>query len=657
MALVAAGFVLAAFAWLPRAGAQTRPVRMPVSRPSPASSPTPAPTPAPTPEEAQAVLQSLYGAEFKRVIATKETDDDLALANKLYAAAISSKDQPVLLAVLCEKIWELACKDPGGLRVLLDSQHLLERTSATLCAASADKLLDAMQKAYAIAKAADRAEAGDTLISLMEDRADAQAKSGDANIAADLIRKAIGVANAINSSAKEELQAKLAAISARQRTFAQIEGLMAILKTKPQDKATRERIVNLYLIDLDDPAGAAKVVNEDCEESLRTYLPLAAGNGGALAEEACLELAAWYQSLAGKNPAGKLTLLQRAKSFYELYLRKHKTADLARKAAELKLKEVRDTLIKLNPALAVGRPVFTDQATEDAFDRGVRYLWSVQKEDGSWKEGMNNHGYPTALAGLAMLESGYAVRDARMVKAFKWLSTLKTNHTIALGAVARCWTVASLSAPGTFDDSIKKDVEFLVLCAGDGSYYQYTYPGSRTRDGEAFASEFALEGVWAGASVKMQVPKKYWETALQFWTGRQNSDGGWGEFMRDRSRPPSTAAGLASLLICQEQLGQSPDTMLELPSVKSAVAWLERNHSGAVDGDSYELHQYLYFLSRAGQRAGTTTLGKIDWYKTGCDALKKLQKGDGSWEGREGLEVSTAQAILFLATGAKIPAK
>jgi hypothetical protein len=654
---IAAGLMCAAAVGPRQAEAQlTRPAKPPKPSTGPATAPTPAS--GPTAEEALAVFNSLYGEEYNRVLAAKDTDGEIALANKLYAAAISSKDQPTLLAVLCEKIWELACKDGAGLRLILDSERLLARTAPALHQASSEKLLDALQKAYASAKGPQHSEAGEALINVLEERADTRSKA-DPNTAADLLRKAVTVALAIGSTSKDDLQAKLAVLTARQKTLSQIDALGAILAAKPQDKATREKIINLYLVDLDDPAGAAKAVNEDCEESLRTYLPLAAGKVDALAEEACLELAGWYESLAKKYTGGKLTLLLRAKGYYEQYLRKHKAQDLSAKKAELTLKDLKETLVKLNPALAVGRPVFADKAMGDVFERGVRFLWAAQKEDGSWKAQPGDPPLPTALICVGMMESGCGARDAHLNKALKWLSAQKTNQTYVLGLRSQCWALGALSSPGSFGDELKKDVELLITGTTDGSWNSYCYPGSRTRDGDAVSSQYGLLGLWAGANGKLPIPKKYWEMALGFWTGRQNSDGGWGNYPRDWSHAPSTAAGLLCLLMCQEQLGQARETSLELPAVKSAIAYLEKNHQGMLNNqDPFgEQHLYLYLLGRAGTQAGTTTLGKLEWFKSGCDALKKQQKSDGSWDGRDGAEMSTAQAILFLAAGAQIPPK
>jgi hypothetical protein len=606
-------------------------------------------------DEAADVFNSLYGEEYKRVAASRDVADDVALANKLFSAAASSKDQPQLVAVLCEKIWELASKDSAGVPALLGSQRLLERVAPASRQAMGDKLLDALQKAYTIAKPPQRGEAGEALVAVLEERADAKARAGDLTAAADLLRKAVGVAGAIASLAKDDIQNRLAALQFRQKTLAQIELLQAGLRASPNDKASREKIIYAYLVDLDDPAAAGKLLSADCEESLRTYVPLAGGSPEALAEEACLELAGWYDSLSKRTPAARLPMLLRSRAYYAQYLRKHKAADLAAKKVELQLKDLDEILAKLSPALALRRPVFADPAITEAFEKAIDFLWAAQKEDGSWKEYPGFQTGSTALIALAMLESGCSPHDPRLGKSLKWLSSQKTNQTYVLALRCNCWTLAGRALPGAFADELRRDVGQLASSTADGSFRYTCMSDGKLRDGDNSNSQYGLSGVAAGAAGKVDVPRKFWEAALLFWSGRQNSDGGWGYYGRDMTRATMTAAGLTSLLICNEQLGKPPEAALQTPPVREAVSWLEKHHADVLRDVRGEFHYYLYTLARAGTLAGTTVFGAVDWYKTGAEALRALQNPDGSWEGKYGPEISAAHAILFLAKGARLP--
>ena len=88
-------------------------------------------------------------------------------------------------------------------------------------------------------------------------------------------------------------------------------------------------------------------------------------------------------------------------------------------------------------------------------------------------------------------------------------------------------------------------------------------------------------------------------------------------------------------------------------------AWLEKHHQEMLTNEDpqAELHYYLYAVARAGANLGATTFGKIDWFKTSAERLKKLQKDDGSWGGKYGPEISTALTVLFLAKGTQVQAR
>ena len=160
----------------------------------------------------QDVFEELYGAEYKRVLYTRDTADDVALAGKLFKAAEKSKDQPALLAVLCEKVWELASRDAAALPTLMKAAQLLEATAPKEMEARRGKLLGHVQRLYASSRSGDHVSAGKVLIDLYEHSSDAAAKAGDLATAVDTTRKSLGVATSIRSDNKDRLREKLAGL-------------------------------------------------------------------------------------------------------------------------------------------------------------------------------------------------------------------------------------------------------------------------------------------------------------------------------------------------------------------------------------------------------------------------------------------------------------
>ena len=608
------------------------------------------------PEEAEDVFQSLYGRAFRDAQATRTADDDIALAAKLLAAAKLSTDQPALLAVLCEKAWELACRDAAGFQMILDGDDLLAEHCPQQREASAEKLLESIEKLHRICKGPHRLSVGEKLVDLLVGRADAAAEAGDLAAAADLVRRAVTAAASSGSVRKDGLQARLQQILSLRKTLGQIEQLQETLKKDPRNLAAREKLIALHLIDMDDPASAAKLLSSDCSETLRTYVPLAAGKVESLAETVCLELAAWYETHAAKNPSAGVAMLLRARTYYEQYLQKHKAADLSAKKAELALTKITDALIQLAPAAGFGRPRFADKAVGAAFDKAVAFLWSAQRRDGSWPEYEPYDAGPTALVALALLEGGVSAKDPRMDRALKWLAQQETDRTYTLGLRCAAWAAASRTSPGTYSRRLRSDVSLLLRSTGDGSFTYTCRGNARAKNGDNSNSQFGLLGVHAGAQAKLPIPRKFWEVVSQRWLRCQKPDGGWSYTSRGNSTATMTTAGLFSVLVCLDHLGKTREAAVQVLAVRKALAWLEEHQpDGDRDRDRERWsHYYLYGAARAGEAGGLTKFGQADWFQGSVATLLGKQAEDGAWSDRYSKEISTAFAVLFLAKGSRV---
>src|SRR5205085_5312564 len=132
-----------------------------------------------------------------------------------------------------------------------------------------------------------------------------------------------------------------------------------------------------------------------------------------------------------------------------------------------------------------------------------------------------------------------------------------------------------------------------------------------------------------------------------------------------------TCAGIASLVIAQDELSQS-DASIANGQVKCcgeqsrndaldrALAWLEnhfsveRNH-GAGPGQPW-LFYYLYGVERTGRMTARRFIGDHDWYREGADVLVRNQdRLAGYWQGRghaeDSPEIATSLGLLIMAKG------
>ena len=333
-------------------------------------------------------------------------------------------------------------------------------------------------------------------------------------------------------------------------------------------------------------------------------------------------------------------------------------------------------LVPVRDARAAEGP--SDEAVDKAIAKAVAFLWKAQKGDGSWPAPGDNkqnfiHEHPmgcTALPVYALLESGVKVTDPRMTKALLYLAKTQSVKTYSLGVRANVWLAAGRQDK-RYLQMLNRDVAALVSSSNNGAYsYDCNGDGASgaTRKDNS-ASQYALLGAWAGARAYLEIPPQYWHIVMRHWIGCQNADGGWGYLPgrppHDATTPTMTTAGVASLLVCYDNLVATDAAMVRCKRSKliegadkpiaAGLAWFDQNFVNSFTGEIRGLYYYLYGVERVGLASGYKYFGKIDWYKQGAVHILRSQQGNGSWKGRWGGPVAntvgTSFALLFLIRG------
>ena len=301
--------------------------------------------------DALAAFNSLYGDDVKRVLATPGGADDAALAVKFLDAARTPGNPPALVTLLCEKAYEFAMKDSSGCATALAAMELLAEKVPAKRAECAPKILAAQLKVFSLAKGDEKAAIGEKLLSQLIAAGDAQAEAGDIDGAVESARQALGIAVAIGSPSKADIQTRYGALYARQQKQKQLATLKAKLAANPQDAAARKELLKVYLVDLDNPAEAAKLLDAAADETTRKLLPEAAKPLDQVPEAVCAALGDWYRGMADQTTAvaAKGALLARAKGYYQRFVELHAADDLTRSTATLALGKVDEALAALPP--------------------------------------------------------------------------------------------------------------------------------------------------------------------------------------------------------------------------------------------------------------------------------------------------------------------
>jgi hypothetical protein len=134
-----------------------------------------------------------------------------------------------------------------------------------------------------------------------------------------------------------------------QQAQEKVDGYIKSLERSPQDAAARLGLVRTLVVEMDDPARAAKHLNEDVGEAWRTYVPLGAKPLEELKLQVRRELGDWYRTelAADAAPIAKLMMLTRADACYAAFLAGYEKKDAVRLKVTLAQAAVKSAMKRL----------------------------------------------------------------------------------------------------------------------------------------------------------------------------------------------------------------------------------------------------------------------------------------------------------------------
>ena len=289
-----------------------------------------------------------------------------------------------------------------------------------------------------------------------------------------------------------------------------------------------------------------------------------------------------------------------------------------------------------------------------AAQSGAAFLKTQQLADGSWRfstrEAFNLGA--TALATLALLESGNDTEDPHVARALRKIAVEESdyNYDIALQVVVLCH-----ADPDEYRQRIQKNVETLIRAQlRQGRSGMWHYGPEKAGLGDLSNSSFALWALDAAAEAGFAVDDEVWKRSYESLHNAQDADGGWGYIDGSESTGSMTGSGIVGIAICADRLTQARREGLSSSkaSLEKAWEWLSANFSISHNPGSRTWHlYYLHVLRRAAQRTGRTTIGTQDWYQSGCRLLVEQQHSDGRWSGthvESNAVLATSLALLFL---------
>lgn len=296
-------------------------------------------------------------------------------------------------------------------------------------------------------------------------------------------------------------------------------------------------------------------------------------------------------------------------------------------------------------------------AINNAVDRGVEHLLSLQMIDGSWAQerGRYRNG-ATALSLYALLSSGIDPQHPAILRGLEYISCEPSDMTYS--AACELMALAALNDP-SYLEQIEERAEDLISWQTHSG--MWAYPGGNP---DMSCTQFAVLGLRAAVGAGAEIPPKVWYEAIDgallaqekakratgiVPTGFSYLGGQKGGYTGSM-----TTAGLTVLAIAREQLGDDIKNGYRVKlerAIPQGMAWMARDF--AVDTNPHKANSWVYYwlygVERVGAFLNTKTIGDHDWYQEGAARLISRQEGKGQWSDPWGRNCSsTSFALLFL---------
>ncbi|RMF78934.1 MAG: hypothetical protein D6744_09630 [Planctomycetota bacterium] len=317
------------------------------------------------------------------------------------------------------------------------------------------------------------------------------------------------------------------------------------------------------------------------------------------------------------------------------------------------------------PGVPPRRPPDVRTETERAIEAGLRYLASVQNQDGSWRTNGSTGSYPTAmtaLAGLAMLAHGstptegeyaqnvssaltYLLKSARrdgLIAQLEEESHCMHGHGFAMLFLAECYGMEEdTRRQAQIRLALQRAIELTARSQSAAGGWLYT-PDSGGDEGSVTVTQ--VQALRACRNAGLAVPKRVIDRAMQYLHDSTNDDGGIRYQVSDSgpSRPAITAAAVACYF--NAGLYDDPRALKALEYVVNELSPRRAAHNRYF-GHYYYAHLYM---------AQVMYLAGPQRWRPYYDAMQEIlvekqNEQDGSWMGDHvGPTYGTAVALLIL---------
>jgi RNA polymerase sigma factor (sigma-70 family) len=298
---------------------------------------------------------------------------------------------------------------------------------------------------------------------------------------------------------------------------------------------------------------------------------------------------------------------------------------------------------------------------QEAQEKGINYLKSQQRENAkgiwNWENDTLNllqPGGSSALAVLALLESGLKPDDEAVARGLTYLRTVAPTHTYVVSLQTQVLCRANQKEDA---DRIKRNVKWLEEAAvwNGGKLQGWSYQSAPGKRADNSNSRYAIAALHAAHRAGFKVAKdRFWTEVRDLYVRTQTADGGWGYVPESpKATHTMTVSAVVALTLAKDVLGKEgkPDEQ----AIENGFRWIADNLQFKNPPNTFYNFDVIAALGRASERKDFGTKDKKrDWYREGAEWLIREQKPGGEWQIKQAIDdfpvISTSFALRFLAS-------
>ena len=339
-------------------------------------------------EDAQQIVQQLYGTRISDAEATRDFEDDLILAQEMLKATQQAAGHPELILQLAEAAHRLTARDVKGIDVAQQALRMIADEAPEHHMQTRGRSVTMWQNAHRRSRGDDKSKTATGFVDALRWSAAGHSEAGQWREATVQLQQATSLARAAALESADTVRQELELAQHRQRSASQAERLRDELLLRPDDVQRARNLALVLIIDLAQPERTAPLANVLADDPLREVIVAAGADEQTLTTAQHHVLGNWYFEQSRKSAATvKPSLLRRAYTHLTRFIEQHKEKDLARTRAELALGTIRTELSSDVPAITPAameflRPAWTDRVIDIGWMVQSRYQLTM-KPDGA----------------------------------------------------------------------------------------------------------------------------------------------------------------------------------------------------------------------------------------------------------------------------------